>query len=151
MLLLEASLKDLDIFKGSLLKNSSSVVVMLEIAGTLISILLILASSFYGIPLTINPVSLHGFSWPYSENKVQVIHSPRITIWHELNWKKLKLFFTLKPYEEKEVLLGKKQEPSNLESLCIWLKSSVSFDMTLRELNWKWTGLRSFNIHSRLQ
>lgn len=57
MLLLEASLKYLDIFKGSLLKNSSSVVIMLETAGTLVSILLILASSFYGIPLIINPVS----------------------------------------------------------------------------------------------
>lgn len=57
MLLLEASLKYLDIFKGSLLKNSGGVVIMLEMAGTLISILLILASSFYGIPLIINPVS----------------------------------------------------------------------------------------------
>jgi len=80
MLLLEASLKDPDIFKGSLLKNSSSVVVRLEIAGTLISIPLILASSFYGIPLIINPVSLHGLFWPNSENKVQVVRSPQMTV-----------------------------------------------------------------------
>lgn len=44
-----------------------------------------LASSFYGIPLIINPVSLHGFSWHNAENKVRVVHSHQMTIWHELN------------------------------------------------------------------
>lgn len=50
MLLLKTSLKDLNIFKGSLLKNSSNVVVMLEMAGTQITTLLILASSFLWYP-----------------------------------------------------------------------------------------------------
>lgn len=60
-------------------------VVTLEIDGTGMSIPPIRASSLYGMPLTVNPVSLHGFLLPDSENKVQVIHSPQMTIWQELN------------------------------------------------------------------
>lgn len=74
MLLLEASLKDLDIFKSCVGNRWQT-----NIHPTNTGIL------FLWYSLTINPVSLHGFSWPNSENKVQVIHSAQMTTWHELN------------------------------------------------------------------
>lgn len=57
MVILEDCLKELDIFKGSLLKKYSDVVVMLENTGTNRQ-LLILVFSFYAIPLIIIPISL---------------------------------------------------------------------------------------------
>lgn len=56
----------------------------------------------------------------HSEHKVQVVHSHQMTIWHELNLKKKN-----SSCSEEEVLLGKKQEPSDLENLCMWLKQGA--------------------------